>query len=186
VAGPTTYVALLRGINLGPTNRVSMAALRGALAARGLENPRTHLQSGNVILVSAERPAAVAAAVEACVADDLGVPAKVVVRTAKELAAAVDADPLTEVADDPAKHFIAFLSAAPPKAAVRALLELELGDERLAFGRREAYLWCPRGLRASKLGRLDLDERLGVTATMRNARTVGRLLELAEGEASPG
>jgi uncharacterized protein (DUF1697 family) len=63
-------VALLRGINLGPTNRVSMAALRDALAARRLEEVRTHLQSGNVILTSAERPAAVGGIIEACVACD--------------------------------------------------------------------------------------------------------------------
>jgi uncharacterized protein (DUF1697 family) len=179
MARPTRYVVLLRGVNLGPTNRVSMADLREALAARGFEDVRTHLQSGNVVLTSAERPAAVVDAVEACLARDLGVEAKVVVRTAKELAAAIEADPLADVADDPAKHFIAFLSAAPPKAEVRRLLELDVEPERLAFGRREAYLWCPGGLRAAKLGRLKLDERLGVTATMRNARTAGKLLELA-------
>lgn len=175
------HVVLLRGINLASRNRVSMARLREALEKRGLQDVVTHGQSGNVLLSSARKPAAVATAVEECLADDLGVESRVVVRTVAEVAKAVEADPLADVADDPSRHFVVFLSRAPAKARTRELLELDVAPDQLAFGRREAYLWCPNGLRASKLGRLDLDERLGVTATSRNARTVARLLELASG-----
>jgi uncharacterized protein (DUF1697 family) len=178
MARSTRHVALLRGINLASRNRVSMPRLRAALAARGFEDVVTHGQSGNVLLTSAQRPATVAAAVEDCLADDLGVASKVVVRSLAEVAEAVAADPLADVADDPSRHFIVFLSRAPDEAKTRELLELDVAPDRLAFGRREAYMWCPRGLRASKLGRLDLDERLGVVATSRNARTVDKLLEL--------
>jgi uncharacterized protein (DUF1697 family) len=171
------YAALLRGVNVGAHNRLGMARLRAALDARGVQDVSTYLQSGNVLLTSAARPAAVVAELEDCLSGDLGIPARVVVRTAAELGTVVDDDPLADVADDPVKHFVAFLSKAPPKAKVRELLALDVAPERLAFGRREAYLWCPDGLRASRLARVSLDDRLGLTATMRNARTVSALLE---------
>ncbi len=53
-----TYVALLRGINLGPRNKIAMADLRDLLVSLGLENVRTHILSGNVIFTSRRRSAA--------------------------------------------------------------------------------------------------------------------------------
>jgi uncharacterized protein (DUF1697 family) len=175
------YVVFLRGVNVGAHNRLRMADLREALAARGLEDVVTQGQSGNVLVTGAGRPAAVAELVEASLAEDLGVPVKVVVRTVTEVRRAVDEDPLADVADDPSKHFIVFLAQAPPKAEVRRVEAADVAPERVAFGRREAYLWCPNGLRDSKVGRLKLDESLGVTGTARNTRTVGKLLAMAEG-----
>jgi uncharacterized protein (DUF1697 family) len=173
------YVAFLRGVNVGAHNRIGMGPLRDALAARGFDNPRTHGQSGNLLLSSRKGKAAVLAAVEECLAEDVGKDIRVVLRTRRELAAAVDADPLADVADDPSRHFIVFLSQAPKPVEVRRVRELDVAPERVEFGKREAYLWCPHGLRDSKLGRLKLDERLAPTGTMRNLRTVTKMLELA-------
>jgi uncharacterized protein (DUF1697 family) len=49
-AGDASSVVLLRGINIGSSNRIAMPALREALAAAGLENPRTYVQSGNIVI----------------------------------------------------------------------------------------------------------------------------------------
>src|SRR3546814_15546585 len=48
------YVALLRGINVGGRNKVSMADLRAALEDDGLQSVRTYIQSGNVLFESDE------------------------------------------------------------------------------------------------------------------------------------
>ena len=48
----TTYVALLRGINIGPRNKIAMADLRELLGSLGHENVRTHILSGNAIFSS--------------------------------------------------------------------------------------------------------------------------------------
>jgi uncharacterized protein (DUF1697 family) len=175
------HVVLLRGVNVGAHNRLRMADLRDALTARGLEDVVTQGQSGNVLVTGAGRPGAVAELVQASLAEDLAVPVKVVVRTVAEVRRAVDEDPLAGIADDPSKHFIVFLAHPPAKAEVRRVEAADVAPDRVAFGRREAYLWCPNGLRDSKLGRLKLDESLGVTGTARNTRTVGKLLAMADG-----
>src|SRR6266496_3074723 len=57
-------IALLRGINLGSSKRVSMSDLRGLMEGLGYGDVRTHLQSGNVIFTTAERPDAAAQRIE--------------------------------------------------------------------------------------------------------------------------
>src|SRR4029077_16764688 len=48
----TTHIGLLRGINVGGNKKVAMADLRGFLADLGFGEPRTLLQSGNVVFRS--------------------------------------------------------------------------------------------------------------------------------------
>jgi uncharacterized protein (DUF1697 family) len=73
-------IALLRGINLGSRNRVSMPELRELLTGLGHEDVRTLLQSGNVVLTSDETDEALERALEQAIAEDLGVESRVVVR----------------------------------------------------------------------------------------------------------
>src|SRR5687767_12509892 len=104
-------IVLLRGINLGARNRIAMPALREALAGAGFDDVSTYLRSGNVVLSSHAAPDAVARACERRIADDLGLEIPVVVRTAAELAAVVRRNPLADVATDPRRHQVSFLSA---------------------------------------------------------------------------
>ena len=61
----TTYLVLLRGINVGGRNKVAMAALRTTLEGLGFENVSTYIASGNVFLGSKLGAAKVAAKIEA-------------------------------------------------------------------------------------------------------------------------
>jgi uncharacterized protein (DUF1697 family) len=58
------YVVLLRGINVGGKNKLSMAALKKALAELGYENVSTLLASGNVVLESSKSAGAIEAEIE--------------------------------------------------------------------------------------------------------------------------
>ena len=49
---PTNYVALLRGINVGGANTVSMATLKAIFEKLGFINVSTYINSGNVIFQS--------------------------------------------------------------------------------------------------------------------------------------
>ena len=172
-------VVLLRGINLGRSRRVATADLRALLAELGYEDVRTHLQSGNAVLATGDRPTAVATAVEAGMAERFGMDVRAVVRTAERLAAIVAADPLGEVADDPARRMVIFLPAAPDRAALRALAAEDFGDERFAASGLEVYAWCPGGIGRSRLMAALGDARLTPGGTARNWRTVTRLAEMA-------
>jgi uncharacterized protein (DUF1697 family) len=178
----TTYVALLRGINLGSRNRIAMGRLRELLADLGYPDSVTHLQSGNVVLTAARtNPEVLASAIEKRIARDLGLTVPVVVRSRDQLAEAIERNPMPQHTDEPAKLHVAFLSATPAKERVQ---EIDPGryepDEFQVVG-RDIYLWYPKGLHASRLTHTFWEKRLGVTATARNWNTVTALMRLAEG-----
>jgi uncharacterized protein (DUF1697 family) len=172
-------IALLRAVNLGPTNRVKMADLRALLEREGHQDVRTLFQSGNVVLTSPKQPDAVAREIERLIADELGVKTDVVVRTRDELAKAIARNPIAEADEQPKRCQVSFLSGEPDPAAVERVAAIDVAPERFEVSGREAYAWHPDGLQRSKLARA-LGEGLGVTATARNWNTVTKLLELAD------
>jgi uncharacterized protein (DUF1697 family) len=176
-AAPTRYVALLRGINLGKARQVGMPRLVEVLSARGHENVRTHLRSGNVVVDSPLGESALAADLSAAIEEEFGFDVAVVVRTGKELAAVVTGDPFATVATDPARYLVTFMAEPPDPAAVDALPPPE-GGEYLVRG-RELYLWLPDGIQKTPLASWKWDRLLGRPGTARNWNTVVRLAELA-------
>jgi uncharacterized protein (DUF1697 family) len=177
---PTTHVVLLRGINLGPRNRVAMPALREALAESGFDDVRTYVQSGNVVLSRRASPEAVARRVELLIREGFGLDIAVVVRTRDELAAVVRGNPLEKVAVDPKRYQVSFLSEKPAPEVIRKLGEAVVAPEQLAVAGREIYAWHPEGIGRSRLWMLLAGPKLGVTATARNWTTVTKLLALAD------
>src|SRR3954468_23642588 len=95
--GVTRFALLLRGINVGRAHRIGMADLRDLLTTEGHRGVRTLLQSGTVVLDSEQPPDELARSVEQALERRFGFPVPTVVRTAEELAAVVEADPLGTV-----------------------------------------------------------------------------------------
>lgn len=176
----TTYVALLRGINLGANRRVAMADLRALVEGLGYTDVRTHLQSGNVVLRAPTRSAAtVGRAIEGAIHAELGLDVSVVTRTAAELTAVVDADPLGDVVTDPARYLVVFLDKAPP-AAWSASVEPDIvAPERIVAEGKQLFVWLPHGVHQSRLGKAVMGSGLGVAGTARNWRTVTALAAMA-------
>ena len=172
-------IALLRGINLGARNRVSMPELRELLEGLGHEDVRTLLQSGNVVLTSDEAGEQLERGLEKAIAGELGVESRVIVRTVRELAAVVGRNPLADVADDPKRYQVSFLSDKLAPVVKKELEAADVAPERVAVHGREIYAWHPGGIQRSPLVKLLTDRKLGVTATARNWSTVTKLLELA-------
>lgn len=175
------YVALLRGINLGPRNRIAMPALREALAEAGFGDVQTYLQSGNVVLGGGAKPAEVRAQVEHAIEHSFGLEIPVVVRSRADLARVVKANPLGDVATEPKRYQVTFLESKPPAELVRGLEAVAAAGERVVALGREIYAWHPAGVARSKLWEKLGGKSLGLTATSRNWTTVEALLELAGG-----
>jgi uncharacterized protein (DUF1697 family) len=178
----TRHIVLLRGINVGGHRRIAMADLRAVLASLGYANVRTHLQSGNVVLDSDTTPAHVKRTIERGIADDLGADVEVFVRTRTEIADVVARNPLADVADNPSRYLVSFLSGKPDAAGVREAEGVDVAPERFAVHGREIYAWHPGGVHNSRLANVLSEKRLGVTATARNWNTVLKLLELADAD----
>jgi uncharacterized protein (DUF1697 family) len=171
-------VAMLRGINLGPTRRVPMADLRALFSDAGYEDVRTYLQSGNVVLSSSASPDELAGAAQRLISERFGFDVPVITRTRRQLAAIVKLNPLGDVADNPKRYQVSFLSAELAPDVVQKLKDAAQPPERLVVKRCELYAWHPEGVARSKLWNALAGKGLGVTATARNWTTVTALLEM--------
>ena len=175
------HVVLLRGINIGPRNRIAMPALREALEQAGFTDVQTHLQSGNVVLESRAKPEAVRRTVEQLIERQFGLEIAVVVRSRAQLAAVVKRNPLGQVATEPKRYQVTFLDKKLSAKIAKELEQTAAADERVVVTGREVYAWHPKTIARSKLWSKLAGKNLGVTATSRNWTTVEALLELAGG-----
>lgn len=175
------HVALLRGINVGGHARVAMADLRALCEDLGHREVRTYVQSGNVGFTSDETDTrALAEELAARLARDLDVSPAVVVRSAAGLAAVVAANPFpTAAADDPTTVHVAFLTGDPADPTAFDVDAAAFAPEELAVGDRVLYLHLPGGIGRSRLAAELARRRTGVDMTVRNWRTVDRLLAMA-------
>jgi uncharacterized protein (DUF1697 family) len=177
-----TYVALLRAVNLGAHNKVSMADLKALLADLGMKNPQSLLQSGNLVFESTARPtAALEQQLEASAVRKLGLDTPFYVRTAAEWQQAIADNPFPKEAKlDPGHTVLMALRDAPPSAAVKALQGAIKGREVVTTQGRHAYFLYPDGIGNSKLTIKVIEKHLGTTGTARNWNTVLKLGVLTE------
>ena len=173
----TTHIGLLRAINLGPHNRVAMKELCALLAKLGMHEPRSLLQSGNVVFGSVVKSTAqLESVLEAAVAKRLGVETDFFVRTAKEWQAIIAGNPFPKQAkDDPGHLILMCLKDAPEPEAVTALQKAIVGRETVRAGGRHAYIVYPDGVGVSKLTIKLIEKHLSTRGTGRNWNTVLKL-----------
>jgi uncharacterized protein (DUF1697 family) len=178
----TTWVVLLRGVNVGGANRLAMSDLRNLVGALGHSEVATYIQSGNVVLRS-PRDDRAAVAAEICDGSQstFGLTVSAIPRTLEELSAAVAANPFRAEAEaDATRVHITFLSAVPQPDQAARLEPDRFGPERFALIGSDLYLHYPNGAGRSKMNLDYFEKRLGVRGTARNLNTVAKLIELAE------
>jgi len=173
------YVALLRGINVGGKAKIAMAALRATCTSVGCEDVVTYIQSGNVVLRSPLPADKLRASLEAAIAGEFGFSPAVMIRTAKEMTAVVAHNPYPH-ADEQTVH-VGFLPAPPDAATMKCLAAIDCDPEQLTVVGRDVYLHLPNGM-----GRADLPVKMErclrpTPVTVRNWRTVTKLVELSTG-----
>ena len=144
-------IVLLRGINVGTRNRVPMAQLRELFASAGFADVRTYLQSGNVVLASDAPAEDLARTATALMQRGFGVEVAALVRTAAQLGAVVERDPLGELVSDPRRYQVSFLDRELSTTVLERLQSLTAPGERLVAAGHELYAWHPDGIARSKL-----------------------------------
>jgi uncharacterized protein (DUF1697 family) len=164
------WVAFLRAVNLGPTNKVPMAQLRAELEAAGFQDVRTLLQSGNVVFsADARKPSVIEGRLHEVIASAFGLDIDVIAYSEKALSAIVAANPFA-ARDVPAKElYVTFLGGAANRHAGR------YPPDEYEFGAGVVYEHRPNGVTNSKLP--DWTKVLGVPATMRTWATVNKTLD---------
>jgi uncharacterized protein (DUF1697 family) len=176
----TQHILLLRGINIGSRNRISMPDLRDVLIHAGFDEVRTYLQSGNVVLSSERNADHVARTCSRLIEEHFRLEVPIVARTRTQLAKVVERNPLRDVATDPKRYQVSFLGAKPGRDVLRRIEDAATPAEKVVAIGREIYAWHPDTVARSRLWALLAGKKLGVTATARNWTTVTSLLALAQ------
>lgn len=178
MAADVVWVGLLRGVNIGTSNRVAMGDLRAVVDELGLGPAQTYIASGNVILRAPKAGRAkLARTLQAAIADATGVDVPVVLRTAAELHAVVDNHPFGR---DTSHTYVTFLAVKPTAARVAEIDAKAVAPDRFFVRGSDAYLHYPNLVTGSRLTGALLERSLGVAGTARNWRTTVELAKLAE------
>ena len=166
----TSYVALLRAVNVSGTGKLPMEDLRAMAEALGFTRVRTFIASGNLLFETALSEAAVKNALEAKLEAYAGKPVPIFVRTSAEMAAVYAADPFPDA--HRSRHMVYFLDTAPPADTIEGARDQK--GERIALGLREIYVDYGDGIRFTKL-------KLAATkiSTGRNMNTVAKLTQMS-------
>ena len=167
----TSYVALLRAVNVGGTGKMPMQDLVAMCEKLGFTKVKTYIASGNVVFQSRKSEAAVQSALETAMEKYAGKPVGVMVRTPDELQQVLADNPFPKAA--PNRVVAIFLASAPPKDALRAVTG-RADDEEVALGKREIYVKYGAGMAHSKL-----KIPAAKTGTARNMNTVAKLAEMS-------
>jgi uncharacterized protein (DUF1697 family) len=165
-----TYVAFLRGINVGGNTMVSMKELAAICTQIGFENVRTYLNSGNVIFQSPLPEAVLQKALEKALLEKTGKDIRVIIRSSGDLERVVKDNPFMGAV--PSQVGV-FLGTEPVPKNVLAGFVIP-GKEKVVPGKREVYVHYPDGMGRSKL-KWPLSLRDG---TMRNINTLTKLVGL--------
>ena len=174
-----TFVALLRGVNVGGAKRVPMADFRKLLAGLGYSEVATLLNSGNAVFRGEAGPTREhAARIAAAIARKLKVEVPVIVKTGRELATIVKQNPFSTPGDAHSRFPVAFTQARAELAGLRKLEALLQPGEQFAIGEHAAYLHCGQGILKSKAGEA-LAGKFRM-ATTRNLATTLKLHALAQ------
>lgn len=173
------WICLLRGVNLGATNKLNMSALRQALTDAGLSQVRTYLQSGNVVLGSdLTRPEEVAEIVGAVIKDRFRLAVPVIVRTPDRLRHLAHWCPFgDDAAAGAVVHFV-HLASRPAADRVTALVEQDWKPDDIAIDDVDVAIRYATSMHKSRLQHSRVLRRLGVDGTARNWRTLQALVDL--------
>lgn len=180
-----TYIALLRGINVGGKNKVKMEALKKMFERLGLCYVQTYIQSGNVVFKSNEEAKALQQRIEGEFEQTFGFSVIVVLRTVKELEELVMNCPFSKedieeaaAASAAESLYVAFLVRVPCHDDIEKLRAYRNKDDEFQISGRDLFLMFHHSIRDSKLA--NNLHKLGVPMTVRNWKTINKLVELAK------
>ena len=178
----TTYISILRGINVGGQKLIKMNALRKSYENMGFRKVTTYVQSGNVIFKGnsfeiEELEQKISQQIE----KDFGFEVPVIVLTTDKLKQVIDNNPLLNNKDKEVSFMhVTFLASKPDHFDHAQIEDKKQNGEEIFFTDMAVYLYCPNGYGRIKLNNNFLESKLKVGATTRNWKTTNELFKIAE------
>ena len=178
----TTYISLLRGINVSGQKKIKMAALKVVYESLKFEHVKTYIQSGNVVFQSSNDKVTIKNNIETAIKEhfDFDVPVLILTHEQLENTAKSLPFPAIDIEEEGSKIIVFFLSESVSNDQEKTFGAYLTNSEQLVLDQNVIYLYCPEGSGKSKLTNKLVETKLGLTSTARNIKTVNKLLSLAE------
>lgn len=173
-----TYIALLRGINVGGHNKIPMAELRDVLSKLGFIDVETYIQTGNIIYKSNESKPVLEQKIYNAIKTHFGFEISTLVKTKNELQHIFDACPFAQTKKE--SSYFAILSKTPKPELVTEALQKTYENEEFYILNHCIYFYCANGYGKAKFNLNYFEKKLNVNATARNYKTMVKLLELSK------
>lgn len=171
-----TYIALLRGINVGGHKKLKMADLKLLFKELGFEAVTTYIQSGNVVFTAKEEDVS-AERISKEIEKRFGWQVPVLVKTADAIATILKDCPFED--SKKAESYFMLLASPPEEELMEAVREINYPNEEFVLTAECVYTHFGNGYGNAKLNNNFFEKKLKVAATTRNYRTLAKLVELA-------
>lgn len=174
------YIAILRGINVSGSNKLKMDDLKATLRNHGFEGVSTYIQSGNIRFeYSTKSSASLAKEIREIIKNEFEYEVPVIVMQSTELEEVVAQNPfLNQGADESFLH-VTFLDSLPAREDLDKLENIQTGEDQFVVYQHWIYLFCPNGYGRTKLTNNFFENKLRLSATTRNWKTLLKLREMA-------
>ncbi|WP_034062444.1 DUF1697 domain-containing protein [Lacinutrix jangbogonensis] len=173
-----TYIALIRGINVGGHKKVPMAILRDVLNNAGFKAVKTYIQSGNIVFQSLENNSkTIEETIQKIMESHFGFLVPIIVKTKEELQVIFDACIFSE--DKKTKSYFILLDQIPDPNIVKEIHAITFENEEFRIVNKCLYFYSSTGYGRTKFNMNSFEKKLEVNATSRNYNTIKKLLELA-------
>ncbi|NMC55995.1 MAG: DUF1697 domain-containing protein [Eubacteriaceae bacterium] len=181
-----TYIAFLRGINVGGKNKIKMDDLKSALESIGLCSVKTYIQSGNIIFSSPESEDMLIKLIKSEIKEKFDINTSVVIRTLFELEQIISNCPFSqeqiaasqEANSEGESFYVALLPSAPSDEKIDALNKYKNDNDNFNIINRDIYMLLRQSIRTSKLA--DKILKLDSSVTVRNFNTIKKIIEIAK------
>lgn len=161
---------------------IKMKKLTSLFQKLGFNDILTYLQSGNVVFSSPESAELIAGKIEKAILKEFGHKVPAIVRTIAEIEAITDINPFTSEKDyDPAKSAVIFLNNQPDQGQLLKVADINYPPDRFKIIGKEIFIFCPNGFGRTKLYTGFFEDKMKLTGTARNWKTIAAITEIASG-----
>ena len=177
------YIALLRGINVNGHKKIIMTELKAHCQKIGFQNVSTYIQSGNIIFTSDKNKDCLSKLLKDKIKQEYAFDVPVFIMSREALATAFQSNPFEhiDIASAGNKVLISFLHKRPDESKTVLLHNFLKPSEKLVIKENYVYLHCPLGQGKSRLSNNFIENKLAVSSTTRNLKTIAKLLALTKG-----
>jgi uncharacterized protein (DUF1697 family) len=176
-------ISLLRGVNMTGHNKIKMTDLISLYRKLGFKDAETYIQSGNVIFSFDDNLHIqnIASEIESKILKKFRFTIPVLLRTTEEIKKVISANPFYNVKDfDPAKLSVIFLYEEPSNVQVEKVKYIDYPPDKFKIIGKEIFIYCPNGFGKTKLYTNFFENKMKVTGTARNWKTINTLLQIAD------